>query len=170
MKKISMSNKRWVEFFNGLNSIRVAGEPAFKYAVGYNTFELEKIVKSVEKAGIYDDTDPEFKKYREENTAIIQQYAVDSEGNPSVGKDQNGNMTRIVPAEKMKFYLSAINNLNNTYKELTKKLDEHQKKFNSLLNEEVEANLWEIKLSDIPKDFPQDVFNLIMPIIIYDLN
>jgi len=169
MKSIKMPNGRWVGFFNALSNIRVVGEPAFKYAIGYDTLEVEKIAKAVEKARVYDEKDPEFQSYVAESTSILQQYAVDPDGNPNVRQDPNGNTIRVVPAEKVKFYASAMDTLSAKYKELMEKLTIHQRKFNAILDEEVEANLWEIKLSDVPKDLPQDIFNLIVPIVIYDL-
>lgn len=169
MKNVVMINGRWVGFFNALSNIRVVGEPAFKYAIGYNVLEMEKVAKAIEKARVYDDKDPEFQSYIAESTAILQQYATDSDGNPNVRQDPNGNTVRIVPAEKVKSYTADMDNLSIKYKELMEKLVVHQRNFNKVLDEEVALDLWEIKLSNVPKDLPQEIFNLIVPIVIYDL-
>jgi hypothetical protein len=49
------------------------------------------------------------------------------------------------------------------------KLAEHQKKFIKVLETEVELEIFELKMSMMPKDLAQEIINMLIPITVYDL-
>lgn len=129
-------------------------EPFFAYSVSQNRSSLEPIVTAIKAA---QKMSPAFTKFEEERQKLLQEYAKkDAQGRPVFQTQNYGNgMTgRVYDIEDRDALEKAVTTLSTSdeFKHVVEDEEERRVKLQELMDQEVEIDVFKIKMSDAPKN------------------
>lgn len=156
-----MKNKDILSLYEGLLSTGKLTGVIFGYAVNRNMEILKPHINALQNCIIPSE---KFVEYDSKRLEIVKNYAKkDSNGNfIMVGSGKNTNYD---VGENIDKVTDEVKKLQEEYGEYIKEQDEKINQFNSILDNDVEINLYKVKLENVPKEINAEQMSLIYPII-----
>lgn len=152
---MKLSRNAVAELYNGLNTLGGLQGVKFTYFVAKNKALLESEIKDMKEVI---KTSEEYNVYEKARIALAEEHAVKEDGKPVV-KDN-----RYVMEDKEAFN-KACEALKLEHKDAIDQRKKQVEDFNKFLEEEIELNLHNIQLTDVPTNITVEQMEIIEPLV-----
>jgi len=140
----------------------------FSYMITKNINKLKEEFTALDEAIKTTDAFNEFQKQR---IALAEKHAkLDENGRPVVikEKDENGRPVERYDIVNQKLFETDLETLRVEHKDALDEMENKIKEYNELMKTDVEVELHEIKLSDVPEDITAQQMSIISDLIVED--
>lgn len=158
-----LTKKEVLDLHNGLHAVGNLSGVKFAYAVSKNIAKLKSEVVAFQEAYV---PLPEFLAYEKERFALAEEYAkkIDGKAQKTI---ENGVERFVIENEKV--FEKKLEALKKKHKKVVDAREKQIKDFEELMKEEIEIDLYQVLVSDIPEGISAKQMTSILPIVIEDL-
>ena len=159
---MKFKKKELFDLYNALHSVGNLSGPRFVYVVARNIAYLKDEVNSLQKSLKSDDA---FVEYEKERVELAKKYSLKKDGQP-VKYTENG-MERFTIEDQVAFD-KALSELKTKHQEAIDNRINQERVFETMLEEDTELFLFELKKEDLPEDITADQLSGIICLVTKD--